>query len=190
MPRVKSKTKSKAGKPYSCIACRKSIVAGQKYFEWAFFRQAPRRKHDECGRPKQSELDNSKMSAVYAAIEGAEESIAKADSKEDIAEALDEVVSSANEVAEEYGEAADAMGGAGESGISAERKDALESFASEVEDAANEIRDAEPEEVDEEVEKEKDLPTTTDEQQAAEKEMEFLDGLREQATDALNGLSV
>lgn len=173
MPRVATKTKSNRGKPYTCIGCRKPIVAGEEYSEWSFFRSSPSRKHTACGRPRQSELTQSKLSSVYAAMEDAEVSIASATEKEDIASALESVAQAARDVAEEYQEAMDAMGAAGEGGSNEERKDALEEFADELENAQSEIEQAE-----------------RDEEDKDETAESFIEGLRDQATDALQSLSL
>lgn len=36
MPRVATRTKNKAGKPYDCDRCSEQIKPGEKYHEWSF----------------------------------------------------------------------------------------------------------------------------------------------------------
>lgn len=173
MPRVTTKKKSNRGKPYHCIGCRKPIVAGEEYSEWSFFRSSPSRKHASCGHPKSSELTQSKLSSVYAAVEDAEQSIAGATEPSDISSALESVAEEARNIASEYEEAMEAMGAAGEGGTNEERKDALESFADEVDSAVSEIESAE-----------------RDTEDKDETDESFIEGLRETATDALGSLEL
>ncbi len=76
MPRVN--TVQKARKPQRCGSCRKEIKPGEGYRHWSFRYGG---KHVRCMdyacRPRQSDLTQSKMATVYAAIEGVEDFIAK-----------------------------------------------------------------------------------------------------------------
>lgn len=172
MPRVSTKKKSKAGKPYHCGKCGKKIVPGEMYYEWSFRYGGTRRQHEKCGRPSRGQLTQSKLGAVYDACDGAEETISKATEKDAIVEALNSAAETAREVSEEYNEAAEAMGAAGESGTSAERRDELESFADSLESAASEIEG-------EEFDEDDGIPET-----------EWIENLRQQGLDALGELSL
>src|SRR5690606_24453265 len=79
---------------------------------------------------RQSELTTSKMAGVYAAQEDAADSIAQAETIEDLKFIAEETAERIREVAQEYADAADAMGGAGEEMW--ERADLLESAADEI----------------------------------------------------------
>lgn len=173
MPRVFSKTKSTRGKQYTCVKCAKPIVAGERYHEWSFRFGGDRRQHAACGYPKQSQLTQSKMSSVYAAIESAEESINSATTVEDVKSALDTCAEEVRQVADEYREAAEAMGAAGEGSISEERADALNDFADELENV--------------------DLPeelTDEDADEHGEFNSDPVEDAREAANDALSNLSI
>lgn len=136
MPRVTRKAKNRAGKPYRCVSCPDPIVAGQDYYEWAFFRSRPQRQHASHGAPKQSQLTQSKLAAVYAAQESAHETINISDDPSDIAQALRDVAEVAREMQSEYEEAAEHFGGQGEN---QERAEALESYADELDGEADDI---------------------------------------------------
>ncbi len=193
MARILTKTKSTRGKPYQCLACHKPIVASQKYYEWTPFRSFSRRKHVDCGYPKRSETDTSKMSSVYAAIEGAEAQIGTMDDPSDIANLLSEVASTASEIATEYQDAVDALGGAGEGSTSAERASALESYAEALESKAS---DLESEEFEGEDESDSAADATNEEDEKDEKNEEgegrdeWIQRLRDEAQDTLNELEV
>jgi hypothetical protein len=167
MPRVTTKTKATRGAAYHCGKCGEKIKPGTKYYEWSFRYGGTRRQHEACGFPRRGQLTQSKMGAVYDAIDDAETTIATADTASDIADAVRSAAEVVNEIELEYRDAADAMGAAGESGISAERADELESFASDLEGEADNIAD-----------EERDEENETEEQ--------FIERLREQATDALD----
>lgn len=77
--KVSTKTKSTAGKPYTCNKCGKGIKPGQKYYQWQHRHAQPSRRHVECGYPRQSELCTGKMSGVYAAVESVEDAVAIAE---------------------------------------------------------------------------------------------------------------
>ena len=153
MPRVSTKKKNKGGKAesYRCDSCQEPIVAGQEYYEWSFRYGGTHRQHTTHGHPKQSQLTQSKMSGVYSAIESAEESLASAESIDDLKAALDDCKGSIEEVRDEYQESIDNM--ISPDGAVAqecqEKIDALESFMEELEstsDNLDEFDEDEPEE--------------------------------------------
>lgn len=145
MPRVESKKKG-GGKTRHCAVCQAEIIKGERYYTFAF-RYGGRRYHCKDHRPKRSQLTQSKLSAVYEAIEAAEENIGDVTTVEDAEQMLNEIAEVVREVAEEYREAAEPFGGAGEN---ADRADELEGFADELEGASFDAADPEePEEVDE-----------------------------------------
>lgn len=109
MPKVKLVTKSKMGKPYLCDKCRKQIEPGQQYFSWEFRYGDPHRQHQACGAPRASQLTQSKMSVVYAAVEAAQDGIAGAESAEDFTSLLSDCASEVDSVKEEYQAALDNM---------------------------------------------------------------------------------
>ena len=183
MPRVSEKKKNKAGKPYDCGQCSDKIVAGETYYEWSFRYGGTHRQHAKHGRPKQSQLTQSKMSGVYSAVEAAEDAIQSADCVEDLRSALDECASSVGDVRDEYQEGIDGMispdGVVGQE--SQEKIDALEEFISELESASGSLEDFSDEEP------ELDSETREEWEQA---EREHLDGQRETASEALGNLSI
>ncbi len=150
MPRVSTKTKSKGGKTgtYQCDGCSDPIVPGQKYFEWSFRYGGTHRQHVTHGAVKQSQLTQSKMSGVYAAVEAAESALASAESIDDIKAALDECKDEVTTVRDEYQEAIDAM--ISPDGAVAqecqEKIEALESFAEELESTSDNIDEYDDEE--------------------------------------------
>lgn len=173
MPRVRTKTKSRAGQKYHCGKCGKAIKPKEKYYEWKFRYGGTHRQHESCGYPRASQLTQSKMSTVYAAIEDAGDDIAKAETPSDIADALDNCAESAREVASEYEQAMEAMGEAGANNSDwEERKSALEDFADSLDNAASEMRDHEVDD---------------DDAEAEEPDME---ALRTDADNALSELTV
>lgn len=131
MPRVNTRRKSRRGQKLVCGAdgCGREITAGESYHFWKF-RYGSRQVRCAKHYPKQSELTQSKLSTVYAAVEDASEAIALATGLEEVAEAVHRVGESAREVADEYREAAENFGGQGEN---AERADELEGWADELE---------------------------------------------------------
>lgn len=187
MPRVKTKTKNKAGKPYDCGRCDKKITPGQSYYTWAFRYGGVRRQHVEHGAPRRGQLTQSKLGAVYDAVDDAEESIGSAGSADEIAGVISSVRDTVDEVKEEYEDACEAMGAAGESGTSREYADELESFSSELDSAESEIQ-GETFEADKDATKkgEGDEDRNAD----GETESEWLEKLRETATDALGALGI
>lgn len=130
--RVKTVTRSM--KPYTCGKCGVELPKGSEY-RWykVGFRSRTRRircMSAQC-TPRNSELDDSKMSGVWAALETAEDNIVAASSIDDLKEALESAAEEIRDVATEYSDAADAMGDAGYE--MQEKADALEEAASELE---------------------------------------------------------
>jgi hypothetical protein len=142
MPRVNTQTRSTRGRVRRCgrIGCGREIQPGEKYYSFSF-RYGGTQVRCIDHYPKQSELTQSKLSELYAAVESAEDDMTNADTVEDIVVAVQGVEEVARELAEEYQEAAEPFGGAGEN---AERAEALESYA-------DELSNFSPEEADEEV---------------------------------------
>lgn len=186
MPRVSAKKKNKAGEPYACDRCTEKIVAGQGYYEWSFRYGGTHRQHTSHGAPKASQLTQSKMSAAYAAIESAEDSIAGADNVEDIRSALEECASEIENVKDEYQESRDNMPEALQDGPTGEeigeKVEALESFAGELSDAASNLEEFGEEEPDD---------ADSDEHTAwQERYDEHLEEQRTAAEEALGNLSI
>lgn len=175
--RVYTKVKSARGKSYTCTKCGKLIQPGTTYHEWSFRYGGDRRQHAECGRPKPSQLTQSKLATVYAAIEDAEERVGSAESIDELQDILNDVAQAARDVADEYREAAEAMGAAGESGISAERAEELDSFADEVENTSL----TEPDEPDEDEDEAEDADTSGNDP---------LEDARQEVQDAISNLSL
>lgn len=136
MPRLSMKTKAARGKEYRCDKCREEIVAGEQYWSWAFRYGGKHHQHVKCGRPRQSQLTQSRLGEIYAAVEEFED--CAADDYAGRADAAEAVVEVTNEVVEAYREAAEAFGGAGEN---AERADELEGWSSDLEEAAGKFRE-------------------------------------------------
>lgn len=146
MPRVVTKTKSTAGRAYSCGRCGRKIEPGERYYSYAFRYGG---KYFRCidHYPRPSELTQSKMSEVYAAQEVASDELPNADSVEAINTIVENVAEIARTVAEEYEEAAEPFGGAGEN---AERSEELGIWADELEsfDAEESVPDPDPDDPD------------------------------------------
>jgi hypothetical protein len=181
MPQVKVKT---ARKTFPCNGCSEKIKPGQRYYTWAFRYGGKRRKHVEHGQPKPSELTQSKLSCVYAAVEAAQVAITSADTPDDIASALNECASEVENVRSEYEdglsnlpEGLQAAGGPG--GQTQEKIDALQEFQDELESTASDI----------ESESESDEEESPAENEA-EKKQEWIQELRSKAEDALSSLSI
>lgn len=115
MPRVTTATKNRGGKKvYRCRRCGTEIQPGQKYYKYSF-RYGGTYYHCSSHFPKGSELTQSKMSTVLAAIEDAEARLAQelsfdgdigdfdADQYTEAArEIVAEVCTAAEEVRDEY----------------------------------------------------------------------------------------
>lgn len=185
MPRVHTKTKSKAGKTYACDRCRADILPGTKYYVWSFRYGGPRFQHEACGYPQRSQLTQSKLSAVYGAIEGFNPS--GAESADEIAGMMTGVAEVAREVAEEYREAVSAMNMEGSGNENEERADALETFADDLESEAGDIEGEEWEA--EEVEEGEEAPAVPVNQDGDTFE-EWLEALRDRANEAVGGLDL
>lgn len=154
MARIHEKTRSSrvSKQPYTCTKCHKTIDPGQKYYEWTLYHAAPRRRHVACGRPAQSEMTNSKMSAAYSAIEGLEEALAaahKAKSLDGLESDFDDAISELEQVRDEYQESLDNMGenlAQGDTGQEMQQKiDDIESYVQGLEGAKDEISSAKSE---------------------------------------------
>lgn len=141
MPRVIEKRANRgATKSKTCGArdCReeagRSIIAGQQYYTWSFRYGGTHYQHKACGYPRPSQLTQSKVGAIYAAQEAAEDELAALtweDAGKDPQEILEPVIESAREVAQEYRDAAESMGSAGEEMES--KADNIESWVDELE---------------------------------------------------------
>lgn len=140
MPRVTTRTKSRRGRDIRCGRCGKPIEPGQSYFTWAFRYGGPRYRCAEH-RPRPSELTQSKMAEVLAAIEEAEDAMQSAESVQEIIDAVEAVAQTAHDVAYEYEAAAEPFG---QSGENQERYEMLEEYA-------DGLDNFQPEEVDAEV---------------------------------------
>lgn len=163
MPRVQQKTKNRAGGARTCGRCGEEILAGERYFTWAF-RYGGRRWHCHRHPPKRSELTQSKLADVYGAIEDAEDQLASTETVADIEALVAEVAERVREVAQEYEDAAEAFGN---SGPNQEAADELGGFADELESWT-------PSEEDDDTEE--DSGTSE----------EVLEAVRSEAQDALN----
>lgn len=128
MPRVLTKTKSTAGAERKCGRCGIKIEAGDTYFSWSFRYGGT---HYRCKdhRPRQSELTQSKMSEVYAAVEAAEDELPTTGDVADIRSIIEALAETVESVASEYRDAAEPFGGAGEN---AERADELDGWVDEL----------------------------------------------------------
>lgn len=129
MPRVNTQTKSNRGRTLHCGRCGATILPTETYFSWSF-RYGGTRTNCHRHPPRSSELTQSKMAEVYAAIESAEDQLDGCTTIEDIKDQVTDVASTVQEVAGEYRDAAEAFGGQGEN---AERADELDSWADELE---------------------------------------------------------
>lgn len=154
MPRVNSAMKNRAGKKIKCGRCGKEIKPGDKYFYFTFRYGG---KHIRCAEhyPRPSELTQSKMSGVYAAVEGVEDTIAEVragkSNIEDLAGALESAADDVDSVKDEYQEGLDNMpDGLRDAAYETEDKiNELESFAETLRGAAEEVREAETDNEDE-----------------------------------------
>lgn len=139
MPRVHRTRKNRAGAERSCGKCGRKIEPGQEYLSWSF-RYGGTRYRCMDHPPRPSDLTQSKMAEVYAAVEGAQDDLPGLTETDAIQEAVHDVASTVREVAEEYREAAEPFGGMGEN---AERADELEGWASDLESFYPDGEDAE-----------------------------------------------
>src|SRR4051812_18834530 len=137
MPRVEThrRRNSKAA-DRTCGRCHEVIKVGQEYHTWSFRYGGSRYQHTTHGYPRPSQLTQSKLAEVYAAIEDAQDQLPGLGSDdtgaaaEDAQGLLQEVSDQVQGVAEEYAEAAEAMGDAGQE--NQDRADELESWASDL----------------------------------------------------------
>ena len=131
-------TVKRSQKPFTCEKCRKDIPKGSTYrhFKVGFrTRYVHRRCMDAACTPRQSELDASKMSAVWYAQESFEAAVESATCADDLASALSDYAEAVREVGEEYREASENPNtGAVFNTDAEERADTLESAADEIED--------------------------------------------------------
>jgi hypothetical protein len=145
MPRVNTQKKSTRGKDIRCGRCGADIVPGEEYFKWSF-RYGGTRTNCHLHRPRPSELTQSKLSGIYAAVESAEDTLkSEGLTVADIHEAVGQVAEVTEEVASEYEEAAEPFNYQGEH---QERADELRDWGSELEgfypdesDDVQEVRD-------------------------------------------------
>lgn len=138
MPRVSRKKKIKLGADRVCGRCGKKIEIGEHYLSWSF-RYGGVRYRCLDHPPRPSDLTQSKLSAVYAAQEDAEDEIpqivvedghSNEDAIESVREVIQRVIDQIYETAEEYREAAEYFNGEGEN---AERADELEAWSGDLE---------------------------------------------------------
>jgi len=169
MPRVYEKKKFNMGRDYHCGRCGRKIEPGEQYFSWSF-RYGGTRTNCADHRPRPSELTQSKMAEVYAAIEGAEDTLESAETVAEMREAIESVAEQVQQTAEEYREADEAFGGMGAT-ESAERADELESWASDLEYY-------DPDEPDE--------PDEDDDEEEEDDGSDALEDARNEAQDLLN----
>src|SRR5947199_8233502 len=107
--KASGRTERKCGR----AECGKVIPKGEEYYIYSFRYGG---KHFRCKDhyPRRSELTQSRMSDVYAAIEDFEDNFTNgADNLEEITSKVEEVREAAEEVCEAYREAAEHFGGAG-----------------------------------------------------------------------------
>ena len=183
MPRVEKKTKSTAGKPYTCTKCHEPIAPRTEYYSWSFRYGGTYRQHVSCGYPRRGQLTQSKLASVYNTQDDANETISKAEDCATMADALTSVAEAAREVAEEYREAVEAMNMAGSGTDNEERADQLEEWAEELEEAAEALADAE-------FETEDDADTESPTNDEGQTEDEWLEERRGEASDALGNCPV
>lgn len=184
MPRVFRKTKNRGGhKVYACSAptCRierdggtRDIRPGDDYLTWKFNRGSRFFRHAECGYPKRSELSNSKMAAVWDAVDDFD--VSAAASAEDIKSDLEAVAQAAREVADEYQAAADSILSAFPSGNTT--SEACSTTADELNSWADDLESWEPDD-----EFDADNYTGVD---AEEAEQAWLEECRQSAQDKVN----
>lgn len=186
MPRVFEKTKNKGGKgEYRCCGCSDPIVPGEKYYEWSFRYGGTYRQHTKHGRPKNSQLTQSKLSTVYEAIETLEESLPHAETKDDITSAVEECLSQIEEVKSEYEQAYETI----PNEDTQSKIDALDSFISELESEKDNLDDGEDEpEEKNEGESDEDFEKRHDDWEEAQGTL--IETWREAITNVLGNLEV
>ena len=181
MPRVTVKTKNKGGKhAYRCEHCGKAIEAGQKYYKWSFRYGGTHRQHTTCGAPKQSQLTQSKMSAVYSAQETAHASVTQAASVGDLVAALNDCATEIESVRDEYqgglDNMPDGLRSAAEEGETGQRIEALSEFIDELQSKASDIESEE-------------FECEEDEEDKEQKRDEWWSDLVSQADEAIDNLN-
>lgn len=162
MPRVRTVTKSKRGKPVTCTACRKVVEAGQQMYTWQRYGLPQRVRHVTCGFPRPTELSGAKTAAVVEAQEDAvaacntwtpdlhwdadERSFEVNDGDADeLTAALQNAIDEANSAADEYEEGADNMPESLQDGMQAE---AMREVADELRNWASDLEEFSPDSVD------------------------------------------
>lgn len=186
---------AKARKPQGkCSKCQDPINVGDAYLYWQpMFRsnyKVVRCRKYAC-QPKQSELETSNVSTIYAAIESAEDTINNitttdtSDFEREVQDAFDEITSAFEEVKDEYQSVADEYFGG--YGPNAERAEQLESDMDTVPQFSLTI-DA-PEPCEEHSDEGKDEPVEGCEA-CAENVETFLSDARQEAQDALSEVEV
>lgn len=126
----------RSNKAYKCEKCGAEIPKGSAYRRFKVgFRS--RYNHYRCMKPectpRNSELDASKMAAVWDAQETFEAAIETADNAEDMNSALQDYAQALREVGEEYREASEDENGNVFNTTAEERADMLEQAADDVE---------------------------------------------------------
>lgn len=146
MPKVEKKRKNRGGGKTvgNCTAmpCKlaeerggdRSIHPGDEYYTWVFYRGPRYFRHVPCGYPRRGQLTNSKMGAVYDAVDDADFGASTVDEIKDI---LSGIAETANEVASEYSDSASNIESSFPGSPTAEAcqtvADELESWASDLE---------------------------------------------------------
>jgi len=140
VPRVHTQTARKSKYERTCSMCRGAIYPGQSYHSWSFRYGGTYYQHAACGYPRRSQLTQSAMGEVYAAIEAAEETIANwdGDGLGDLTSAVEEVAAATESVIDQYREADEAFGGYGAT-ESAERGEEPEEGEPRTEDQQDEF---------------------------------------------------
>lgn len=184
MPKVTLKTKSARGKTYTCTKCHEPILPGTKYYVWSFRYGGDRFQHEGCGFPRRGQLTQSKLAALYDALDDFD--VSACDEPSDIAEAMRSVAETAREIGQEYQDAVDAMNMSGAGTENEEKAESLESFADEVESEADEIEGEEwewdkPEDAADDVQ-----PTEESVDLNGDTRTEWLVTLRDRAQEAIN----
>ncbi len=170
-----------ARQEYKCTRCGDLIKPGTKYryFKPGFRSRIKIRRcmKPEC-TPKMSELDTSKMSGAYAAIEEAEAAVSAAGEVSEVMQAIEDCEAAIRDVQDEYEQAVDDTPMLEEQ--VRPKIDALESFA-------DDLSSFQPEEPDEDTPQDALAKGTPDIQQELD---ELLQQAKEEALDLLSGLEV